>query len=108
MLHHQGESNCGEGDWPQKVATSISDLRNDLGLSEDVPLLAGELLYSGDCARHNPLVQRIPELLPGAYVVSTEGLGMADGDPWSVHFSRESEIRLGRRYAEAMASILGL
>jgi hypothetical protein len=107
ILYHQGESNCGQTDWPAKVATFITDLRTDLGLGEDVPLLVGELLHAGDCGRHNPLVHRIPDLLANAYVVSAEGLEMADGDPWRVHFSREAEIELGLRYAQVMLAVPG-
>jgi hypothetical protein len=105
ILFHQGESNCGQSDWPGKVAVFITDLRTDLGLRDDVPFLAGELLHSGDCARHNPLVHRIPDVLAGAYVVSADGLEMAAGDPWRVHFSREAEIELGRRFAATIASL---
>jgi hypothetical protein len=109
ILYHQGESNCGQEDWPQKVANFIQDLRKDLRLSEDsAPMLAGELLYSGDCARHNPLVHRIPEHLANAYVVAADGLEMATGDPWRLHFSREAEIELGQRYAARMRAALGL
>lgn len=107
MLYHQGESNCGEADWPKKVATFVTDLRKDLGVG-DIPFLAGELLYSGDCEQHNALVQQLPDLLANAHVVSAEGLEMAAGDPWKVHFSRESEIGLGQRFARAMQAALGL
>ena len=105
ILYHQGESNCGQDDWPARVATLVTDLRQDLGLGDDTPFLAGELLYSGDCARHNVLVHRLPELLDGAYVVSADGLEMAEGDPWHVHFSREAAIELGRRYAAALLAV---
>lgn len=106
MLYHQGESNCGQEDWPDKVAAFVTDLRNDLGLGSDVPFLVGELLYTGDCARHNLLVHRIPDLLPNAFVVSAEKLEMADGDPWHVHFSRAADIELGLRYARTMIELI--
>jgi Carbohydrate esterase, sialic acid-specific acetylesterase len=107
MLYHQGESNCSEDDWPEKVAAFITDLRSDLGLGDGVPFLAGELLYSGDCANQNTLVRRIPEHLSNAHIVSAGGLEMAEGDPWKVHFSREAAIELGIRYAQTMQSALG-
>jgi len=105
MLYHQGESNCGQADWPQKVATFVTDLRNDLGLGDGVPFLIGELLHSGDCARHNPLVHEVPQHLANAHVVSAEGLEMAARDPWRVHFSRAAEVELGRRYADALLTL---
>jgi hypothetical protein len=108
MLYHQGESNCGQEDWPEKVALFVTDLRRDLGLGNDVPFIAAELLHSGDCAQHNPLVHRIPDYLANAHVVSAEGLAMAERDPWSVHFSREAEVELGLRFAAAMQAALGL
>lgn len=108
MIFHQGESNCGDENWPQNVATFITDLHTDLELGDSVPFIAGELLHSGDCARHNPLVHRISEHLANAHVVSADGLNMAEGDPWDVHFSREAEITLGHRYAAAMKTALGL
>jgi hypothetical protein len=107
ILYHQGESNCGQEDWPAKVAEFVTDLRNDLGLADNVPFLAAELLHSGDCARHNALVHRIPEHLSNATVISADGLPMAEADPWRVHFSREAEIELGLRYARAMLLVLG-
>jgi hypothetical protein len=106
ILYHQGESNCGQRNWPEKVAAFVTDLRDELGLGDDVPFLVGELLYSGDCAEQNALVRRLPELLANAHVVSADGLAMAEGDPWHVHFSRESEIELGLRYAAAMVDVL--
>lgn len=105
MIYHQGESNCGQEEWPEKVATFVTDLRTELGL-QGVPFIAGELLYSGDCSHHNPLVHQIPQVLEDAYVVSAEGLPMAEGDPWSLHFSREAEVELGQRFAEKMLEVL--
>jgi len=105
ILYHQGESNCGQSDWPDKVAAFVGDLRNDLGIGDDVPFLAGELLYSGDCARHNALVGRLPDSLPNAHVVPAAGLEMAPGDPWRVHFSRDAAIELGRRFADTLIGL---
>jgi hypothetical protein len=105
ILYHQGESNCGQDDWPDKVAAFVGDLRSDLGIGDSVPFLAGELLYSGDCARHNALVRQLPDKLPNAHVVTAEGLDMAEGDPWRVHFSRDAEIELGRRYAGLLIAL---
>lgn len=106
ILYHQGESNCGQEDWPEKLRTFVTDLRVELGLGDDVPFLLGELLHSGDCAEHNPLVHRVPDILANAHVVSADGLEMADGDPWRLHFSREAEIELGQRFARLMKEIL--
>lgn len=107
ILFHQGESNCGDSAWPGKVKTLVSDLRADLGLG-DVPFLAGELLHSGSCARHNSLVGQLPGLLTNAHVVSAEGLAIDPADTWNLHFGHDALVTLGTRYAEKMIDVLGL
>ncbi|XXY13022.1 sialate O-acetylesterase [Sorangium sp. So ce216] len=107
ILFHQGESNCGDAAWPGKVKTLVSDLRADLGIG-DVPFLAGELLHSGSCARHNSLVNQLPGLLANAHVVSAEGLAIDPADTWNLHFGHDAQVTLGTRYAEKMIGALGL
>jgi hypothetical protein len=108
ILFHQGESNCGDGAWPGKVKTLVTDLRAELGLG-NVPFLAGELLYSGNCSQHNPLVNQLPGQLTNAHVISAQGLLRDPADTqWNVHFSRDAQVTFGTRYAEKMVSALGL
>ncbi|WP_438021785.1 sialate O-acetylesterase [Sorangium sp. So ce233] len=107
ILFHQGESNCGDPAWPGKVKTLVSDLRADLGAG-DVPFLAGELLHSGSCARHNALVNQLPGLMTNAHVVSAEGLAIDPTDTWNLHFGHDAQVTLGTRYAEKMIGALGL
>jgi hypothetical protein len=107
ILFHQGESNCGDPAWPGKVKTLVSDLRADLGLGS-VPFLAGELLYSGSCAKHNSLVNQLPSLLTNAHIVSAQGLAMDPADEWNLHFAHDAQVTLGTRYADKMISVLGL
>lgn len=108
FLFHQGESNCTDMSWPQKVKTLVTDLRNDLGVGE-VPFLAGELPYSGNCSGHNPLVNELPQLIPNAHVVSAMGLAVDPADTqWNLHFDHDSTVTLGKRYATKMIEVLGL
>ncbi len=107
ILFHQGESNTNDAAWPGKVATLIADIRADLGLG-NMPFLPGELLYSGGSASHNARVAELPNLIENTHIVSAEGLMMAAGDEWNVHFSRESTVTFGERYASTMISALGL
>lgn len=107
ILFHQGESNCGDSAWPGKVKTLVSDLRTDLGLGS-VPFLAGELLYSGSCAKHNPLVNQLPGLIDNAFVVSAQGLTIDPADTWNLHFGHDAQVTLGTRYGEKMIGALGL
>ncbi len=103
ILFHQGESDTGNSEWVGKVRELVSDLRKDLGLGDDVPFVAGELLYSGCCASHNRLVQELPSSIPNAYVVSAEGLAGMD----NYHFDLAGQRQLGRRYADAILQALG-
>ncbi len=108
MLFHQGESNCTDPNWPGKVQTLVRDLRAELGLG-DVPFLAGELPYAGNCSAHNSLVARLPELIPNAGVVSAQGLAVDPADTqWNLHFGHDETVELGRRYATSMIEALGL
>jgi hypothetical protein len=106
ILFHQGESNNGDNNWPNNVAQMVRDIKSDLGLG-DIPFLPGELLYSGDAAGHNTLVNRLPDVIPNCHVVSAEGLNMKPGDSWRLHFDHDSVVEFGKRYARAMRSALG-
>jgi len=109
ILFHQGESDTGNPAWVGKVQRMVGDLRADLGLDNSVPFVAGELLHSGCCAAHNPLVQQLPTKIPNAHVVSAAGLNApADPpDPYNAHFDLPSQRELGRRYATSMLQALG-
>jgi len=102
ILFHQGESDNTDPAWPGKVAGIVSDLRQDLGLVDSTPFVAGELLHSGCCAAHNARVAELLGLIPTSAVVSAKGLnGM---DPY--HFDLAGQRELGSRYATAMLSLL--
>lgn len=102
ILFHQGESDTGQSAWVGKVAEIVADLRADLGLGEDVPFIAGELMYSGCCSSHNRIISRLPDEIPNAHVVSADGLGAHD----EYHFDLEGMRTLGLRYADAMLDAL--
>ncbi|WP_313263811.1 sialate O-acetylesterase [Sphingobacterium sp.] len=107
ILLHQGESNTGDRDWPNKVKKVYQNLLNDLQLkAENVPLLAGELLSAADggkCASMNSIIQTLPATLPTAHIVSSAGCaGIGDG----LHFSPAGYRQLGKNYAISMLKIL--
>jgi hypothetical protein len=107
ILFHQGESNNGDPSWPGKVRTLVTDLRTDLNLG-NIPFIAGELLYSGSCAGHNTLVNQLPSVITNCYVVSANGLVVDPADTqWGLHFGHDSQVTLGKRYAEKMIQALG-
>jgi len=107
ILVHQGETNNGNQDWPKRLKGVYENLLKDLGLkAEDVPLLVGELAQTsegGICGGMNAIIAKVPEVIPTAHVVSSEGLPQ-QGDGF--HFTSESHRKFGRRYAEVMLSIL--
>lgn len=107
MLFHQGESNCGDPAWPEKVRALVQDLRTDLSLAS-IPFVAGELVPTGACARHNALVNKLPQLMSQTFVVSASGLGLDPSDTtWRLHFDHTSQITLGMRYQSTMMEALG-
>jgi hypothetical protein len=108
ILLHQGESNTGDRCWPEKVAFVYNQLIADLGLkSEDVPLLAGEVVRAdgrGRCIAMNPIINTLPHTIHTAHVISSEG---CTSGPDDLHFDAEGYRELGRRYAYKMLSLLG-
>lgn len=108
ILLHQGESNCGQEDWPVKVKSVYDHLLKDLSLkAEDVPLLAGEVVRAnggGRCISMNPIINRLPEVIPTAHIISSEGCSNASD---SLHFDAAGYRMLGKRYAYEMLHLMG-
>ncbi|MBN2805293.1 MAG: sialate O-acetylesterase [Prolixibacteraceae bacterium] len=103
ILLHQGESNPNDTLWTQKVKDIYDNLMLDLNLEPTkTPLLAGELLsaeFEGKCWGFNQFIAQLPEVIPNAHVISSEGCpGMPDG----LHFTAEGYRMLGKRYGEKM------
>lgn len=106
ILFHQGESDNGNPQWQKDVNALVENLRADLGVG-DIPFLAGELLYTGDAADHNELVNGLPDVVSNAHVVSAQDLVLdATDTEWNLHFSHDSQVTLGIRYAEKMREVL--
>ena len=106
ILLHQGETNTGQTQWLSYVKKIYNDMLNDLSLKADsVPLLAGELLSTGDncCSSMNSIINRLPETIPTAHVISSAGCIGQD----KAHFNSEGYRKIGRRYAMQMLSIMG-
>lgn len=107
ILLHQGESNTGDLQWPDKVKTVYENILSDLGLdAKDVPLIAGEVVAAdqgGKCASMNEIIDTLPETIPNAHVVSSKGCPATDDD---IHFSPEGYKLLGSRYADTMLPLL--
>lgn len=108
ILLHQGESNTGEVSWPSKVKKVYENILSDLNLKvSDVPLLAGGVVpadQNGKCAVMNKIIAILPETIPTAYFIPSDGC-IQGGD--SLHFSAQGYEMLGYRYASKMLSLLG-
>ena len=106
ILMLQGETNTGQQDWPDKVKAVYENLLKDLDLkAADVPLVAGEVVSAevgGHCAAHNPIIRRLPEVIPTAHVVSSKGCPCAKD---SLHYTAEGYRMIGRRFAEKMLEV---
>jgi hypothetical protein len=108
ILMHQGESNTGDEAWPTKVKGVYDNLVKDLKLNpKSVPLLAGEMVskeQGGKCASMNAIIAKLPQVIPNAHIISSEGCPAVDDH---LHFSAEGYRKLGRRYGVKMLSLLG-
>lgn len=106
ILLHQGETNTGQTQWLFYVKKIYDNMITDLSLKADsVPLLAGELLSTGDncCSSMNSIINQLPETIPTAHVISSAGCVGQD----KAHFNSEGYRKLGRRYAIQMLSLMG-
>lgn len=108
ILLHQGESNPGDQEWPNKVKGIYDNLLRDLNLKrEEVPLLAGETVNAdqeGKCAGFNKILAELPNTLPNSHVISSAGCTC---NPDHMHFNPAGSRELGKRYGEKMLSVLG-
>jgi hypothetical protein len=103
ILFHQGETNTNSTTWKNQVQQVVANLKSDLEL-DDVPFLAGELLATQGacCSSHNVEVNKLPDVIPNAHVISSSGLLGADG----AHFTSASYRTFGERYAEKMLQLI--
>ena len=107
IIFHQGETDAGDGQWPSKVKKVYDNIINDLGLGNDIPLLAGEVLRTGMSSGANNNISKLPQQSKNFYVVSSEGFTQALGDGQNVHFTSQEYRDFGKRYAEKMIEVLG-
>lgn len=109
ILLHQGESNNGQSDWPQKVKKVYDSLISDLGLdATEVPLFVGETVSQaagGACWYHNTVIAKVPSVIPNSYVISSEGCPQK-GD--GLHFTAQGYRIMGSRYAKQALKLMGI
>ncbi len=109
ILLHQGESNNGQSDWPQKVKKIYDRLIADLGLdATEVPLFVGETVSQaegGACWHHNAVIANVPKVIPNSYVISSAGCPQR-GD--GLHFTAQGYRTMGSRYAQQALKLMGI
>lgn len=107
IIFHQGETDAGDGQWPSKVKRVYDNIIKDLGLENDIPFLAGEVLRTGVSKGANNNIAKLPQQSKNFYVVSSEGFNQALNDGQNVHFTSQEYRDFGKRYAEKMIEVLG-
>ena len=107
IIFHQGETDAGDGQWPSKVKAVYDRIIKDLGLGDDIPFLAGEVLRGGMSQGANNNIAKLPQQSKNFYVISSEGLTQPLGDGQNVHFTSQEYRDFGKRYAEKMIEVLG-
>lgn len=104
ILVHQGETNTNQSNWPTRLNAIYQNMLTDLGLkASEVPLLVGEVRYTGPCSSHNNQVRRVPSVIPTAHVISAEGCEAANDE---YHFTVAGYKKLGQNYAATMLKLL--
>jgi len=99
IVLHQGESNSGDGDaWLTKVKTIYNDLKKDIPLKNDVPLVAGQLLGSSAL---NTTITKMSQTVTFGYYASSSGL-QGGGTYPSLHFNQDGYRTMGQRMATEM------
>lgn len=107
IILHQGETDANNNQWPVMVKKIYDNIINDLGLAQDIPLLAGEVLRNGSKRHANTNIAKLPQQSPNFYIVSSEGFTQALDDGMNVHFTAQEYREFGKRYAEKMIDVLG-
>lgn len=103
IIWHQGESDSNDPTtYMLKLQELIANLRKDLNDTK-LPIIVGELAewrMNGTSEAFNKMLRTVPKHIPYSYCVSSKELVplINESDP---HFSADSQIILGRRYAEA-------
>ena len=109
ILLHQGETDAYNSTWLNKVKKVYEYMLGELNLNaEDVPLIAGEVGgadQNGICSGANNTIDRLPQTIPTAHVVSSVGCTLMNDN---LHFNSAGQRKLGRRYAKEALSVLGI
>lgn len=98
FLVHQGESDYNNPNWLYFASEMVNDFRYDLS-DERMPFVFGELArFAPHLVDFNQRINGLFGLVDNIGIVSSVGLTGID----TVHFNRDSQTELGKRYFETM------
>lgn len=107
IIWHQGEANSRFPDsYLPKLKELVSTLRKELN-SPEIPFVLGEISrwnwtsYDEGTTLFNRMLRRAAKEIDNTYCISSKGL-MPMLDETDPHFSSESQVILGERYADVM------
>jgi hypothetical protein len=121
ILWHQGEGNAGSetriAAYPNQLKKMVADWRSDLEMP-DLFFVAGELArWRNDPgstiaqrnALFNAMIDTVSAYIPRSSVATSEDLTPINGDTTDPHFDRDSQLKLGERYAgEVLKAVYGI
>lgn len=103
FIFHQGETDGGMGNWEQIVQKTYNDMRNDLGIKEELPFVAGEMVYNGACHGMSTRVNGLSKYFAKFGVAKSQGTGMQSD---RLHFDHDGYVEMGKRYAAEMLKLI--
>lgn len=110
ILWHQGCSNAKtDREKYMAMLSSLTEaLREDLCPEKTVPFIAGEIAYWVEGAESfNKMIHSISDRIPDSSYISVRGCGPLKPESLKTdrpdpHFSREAQLKIGKRYARKM------
>ncbi|NLD94726.1 MAG: sialate O-acetylesterase [Fibrobacter sp.] len=107
ILLHQGESGSGSKAWGDVAKQIMDDLKKDLSLPGNIPVIVGELRQDSKacCAGGNTAINAFAKSYPGCGLASSKNLGVQTDADDPYHFNPEGMRELGKRYANAFLSL---
>ena len=101
ILWHQGEGDStpySSGLYLERLKSLVSNLRQDIGVDDNVPFVLGQTSeVHSNAANINPVLLRCADEIPNAFCVTSEN---CETQSDNVHFTRAGYITLGKRYSE--------
>lgn len=110
ILWHQGCSNArtDRQEYMEMLSSLTEALREDLCPEKTVPFIAGEIAYWVEGAESfNKMIHSISDRIPDSSYISVRGCGPLKPESLKTsrpdpHFSREAQLKIGKRYARKM------